>query len=246
MTILATDSNRLSSIVKWELAPEQGVCRENVTINAAAATYKVGAVLGKTLTSATVTTSTAVATPITFSAFTVAGYAETGVYKLVMTSSTAFNLYKPAASGAAPSLVGTGVLGTATVPANAGGLTFTATTAGSPAAGDTYFLNVAGTYKYKLCEASATDGSQVAAGIYINDVNGLSQDLAVPATTDTKAVAIVRGPVILAQGGGTYTVGNISIPQGGLTYGSSISTATQIATMLSQLKALGIAVETTI
>ncbi len=246
MTVIATDSNRLSSIVKWELVPEQGVCRDNVTINAAAATYKVGTVLGKTLTGGTATVTTSVGTPVTFSAFTVAGYAETGVYRMVMTSSTAFNLYRPAATGNTPALIGVGVLGTATVPANAGGLTFTATTAGSPAAGDTYNITVAGTYKFKICEASATDGSQKAAAIYINDVNGLSQDLAVAATTDTQAVAITRGPVIVALGGATYTVGNITVSQGGLSYGTSINTAGLIAVMVSQLRGLGIQVETTI
>lgn len=47
MTIFATDSQRLSTVVKYELEPNLAVCREVVTVNDAAQTYKVGAVLGK-------------------------------------------------------------------------------------------------------------------------------------------------------------------------------------------------------
>ena len=47
MSVFATDSNRLSTVVKYELEPQESVCREVVTVNDAAQTYKVGAVLGK-------------------------------------------------------------------------------------------------------------------------------------------------------------------------------------------------------
>jgi len=48
MTILATDTKRLSNLLKAELWAELGYCREVVTVNEAAAkTYAVGTVLGK-------------------------------------------------------------------------------------------------------------------------------------------------------------------------------------------------------
>lgn len=48
MTVIATDKNRYSNLVKHELWPETGFCRKEVTVNEAAAkTYAVGTVLGK-------------------------------------------------------------------------------------------------------------------------------------------------------------------------------------------------------
>ena len=46
--ILATDTKRLSNVLKHEYAPEYAYCRQVVTVNEAAAkTYAVGTVLGK-------------------------------------------------------------------------------------------------------------------------------------------------------------------------------------------------------
>lgn len=48
MTVLATDTKRLSNVLKHEYAPEYAYCREVVVVNEAAAkTYAVGTVLGK-------------------------------------------------------------------------------------------------------------------------------------------------------------------------------------------------------
>lgn len=48
MTVLYTDTNRLSNLVKHELWPETGYCRKEVIVNEATAkTYAVGTVLGK-------------------------------------------------------------------------------------------------------------------------------------------------------------------------------------------------------
>lgn len=47
MTIIATDTYRLSHLVKQELFPEKAYCREVVVMNDAAASLKIGAVLGK-------------------------------------------------------------------------------------------------------------------------------------------------------------------------------------------------------
>ena len=48
MPIVATDTARLSNLVKHEMWPETGYCRKEVIVNEAAAkTYAVGTVLGK-------------------------------------------------------------------------------------------------------------------------------------------------------------------------------------------------------
>lgn len=47
MAVFATDSTRHSAVVKYELEPQLSLCRESIVINDAAATLKVGAVLGK-------------------------------------------------------------------------------------------------------------------------------------------------------------------------------------------------------
>lgn len=48
MSVIATDTKRLSNMLKAELWSELGYCREVVTVNEAAAkTYVVGTVLGK-------------------------------------------------------------------------------------------------------------------------------------------------------------------------------------------------------
>lgn len=108
MAVFATDSTRLSGVVKYEFDPQIAFCRESIVINDPAAdTYKVGAVLGK----------------IT-------------------------------ASG-----------------------------------------------KYRLAKSASADGSQTPAAVYIADGLGLSTDLAVAAATDVKALALVRGPVILSDAG---------------------------------------------
>jgi hypothetical protein len=46
MSIIAVDQTRFSQVVKEEYAPETRFCRDVVTINDAAGTFPVGAVLG--------------------------------------------------------------------------------------------------------------------------------------------------------------------------------------------------------
>lgn len=60
---------------------------------------------------------------------------------------------------------------------------------------------VTATGKYKLALSAASDGSQTPAAILIMDVLGNSGDIALAATTDTKAIALVRGPAIVADAG---------------------------------------------
>lgn len=53
---------------------------------------------------------------------------------------------------------------------------------------------VTATGKYKKAVESAVDGSKVAAAIVI-------QETAIPATTDTKVIVLVRGPAAVSKGG---------------------------------------------
>lgn len=104
MAVFANDSTRFSAVVKYELEPQLGVCREAVVINDAAQTLRVGAVLGK------------------------------------------------AADG-----------------------------------------------KYKLATDAATDGSETPVAVLIADGLGMSGDIVLAANTDTKALVLARGPVIVAD-----------------------------------------------
>lgn len=58
---------------------------------------------------------------------------------------------------------------------------------------------VTATGKYKVALSAAVDGSQTPVAVLIADVLGRSQDIALPATTDTKALVLARGPVIVAD-----------------------------------------------
>jgi hypothetical protein len=98
--LIATDTQRYSNTVKYELAPELAFCRESVTANETAAkTYAVGTVLGL----------------------------------------------------------------------------------------------VTATGKYKIAVQTASDGSQNAAAVVVEDKD-------VAANTDTKVLALVRGPAIVSKG----------------------------------------------
>lgn len=80
---------------------------------------------------------------------------------------------------------------------------------------------VTATGKYKLVEASAVDGSQVAAAVLI-------EDKTIAANTDVKVLALVRGPAL---------VGKL-----GLSFGASVDTAPEFAAAYAQLAAIGILV----
>lgn len=47
MAVFATDQQRLSNVLKHEYEPSLAYCRDVVTVNDAAATFAIGAVLGK-------------------------------------------------------------------------------------------------------------------------------------------------------------------------------------------------------
>lgn len=85
--------------------------------------------------------------------------------------------------------------------------------------------------KYIVSKQAAADGSQVPCAIYLGDGKmGAIVDTTVPATTDTKVLALTRGKVIVALDA--------------LKLDASFSTATHKQFAYDSLKAQGILVET--
>lgn len=58
---------------------------------------------------------------------------------------------------------------------------------------------VTATGKYKLATSAAVDGSQTPVAVLVIDGLGLSKDIVLAANTDTKAIVMARGPVIVAD-----------------------------------------------
>ena len=98
-------------------------------------------------------------------------------------------------------------------------------TAGATYPIGTVLGKVTATGKYKRVEATAVDGSQVAAAVTIADVT-------VVANTDVKVVALARGPAMVSKSA--------------LSFGASVDTAPEFATAYSQLATVGILVQDTI
>lgn len=85
--------------------------------------------------------------------------------------------------------------------------------------------------KYKICEATAVDGSQTAAAIVISSKLG-EDSFTVAATTDTSVLVALRGPMIVSKDA--------------LTLGASVDTTPEKDAVYASLEALGILVETTV
>lgn len=228
MAIIATDSTRFSGVVKREYDPASGYCRDNLVYNGTAVQINVGAVLGSFVSSPTVTPGTMVgtgnATAGTASAVS-ADFLQVGTYTVSMLTATTFVVLDPRGAS-----IGTGSTG---VAFKANGLTFTVTAGATPAvAGDTLPIVVGGTVKYKLVEASATDGSRIAKAVYVADQIGLSHPITPVLNTDTQVLVLSRGPVIVAKGA--------------LQFGASVNSPALLAAAYAQLTAVGILPETTI
>jgi hypothetical protein len=86
---------------------------------------------------------------------------------------------------------------------------------------------VTATGKYKILEATAVDGSQNFAGIYIGKPDGDNKQ-SIAATTDTSVTVLFRGP---AGVGKSYLV-----------FGASVDTAPELAAVYAQMEAVGIQV----
>ena len=227
--LIATESQRLGAVLKYEFEREMGFCRKAVTAyESGAKTYTPGTVLGKTLVSGSAAAVAGGANTGngTMGSITVSSHAKVGQYVLRITVASsnagAFELLNSNGS-----VVGTGNVASAFVGA---GLAFTlADGAADFIVGDTFVITVTGTEKYKILENTASDGSAAFAGIYIGASNGLGIDTSVAATTDTTVLILERGPALVAKEG--------------LTLGASINTAAEKAALYAQMAAVGIIAE---
>lgn len=231
MSVIATDSTRFSAVVKHEYAPEHSFCRDAITVYDAAATLRVGAVLGSFLA-----TPTGIAAAVAgntgngaMGAITATAHKalKVGIYRVRITKAAA-NAGDFAVIDPQGDVVGTG---TVAVAYSQAGLAFTlADGATDFVVGDSFTIAVSGTTKYKLVEATATDGTEVASAVLIADSTGVSGDITLAANTDTKVLALTRGPAIVADAA--------------LQFGASVDTAAEKAQAYSELKAIGILVDT--
>ena len=227
--LIATESQRLGAVLKYEFEREMGFCRKAVTAyESGAKTYTPGTVLGKTLVSGSAAAVAGGANTGngTMGSITVSSHAKVGQYVLRITVASsnagAFELLNSNGS-----VVGTGNVASAFVGA---GLAFTlADGAADFIVGDTFVITVTGTEKYKILENTASDGSAAFAGIYIGASNGLGIDTSVAATTDTTVLILERGPALVAKEG--------------LTLGASIDTAAEKAALYAQMATVGIIAE---
>lgn len=225
MTLLATDTQRFSAVIKNEFWIERGWCRKAVTAyEATAKTYVPGTVLARTLTSgvgtpAAVTGNTGAAT---VGSVTVYSSAKVGVYvvKALATGATgAFAVHYPDGS-----LAGMGVVGTAFT---GGGLSFTITD-GTPdlTVGDAYTIAVTGTERYSVVAANSELSDVV---IFVADNLGLSRETAIAATTATTVIAIYRGPA--------------EVGASALVYGTDVNTDAEKAAVMAALEARQIMID---
>ena len=88
---------------------------------------------------------------------------------------------------------------------------------------------VTATGKFKVALQAAVDGSQVPAGIYTTNAFGAVNDTVTVAATDVKALALVRGKIVVAREA--------------LKLDASFGTAAQKQAAYDALKAIGILVE---
>ncbi len=88
---------------------------------------------------------------------------------------------------------------------------------------------VTATGKFKVSVQTAVDGSQVPAGIYTSNAFGAVSDTVMVAATDTKALALVRGKIVVAKEA--------------LKLDASFNDATKRQAAYDALKAIGILVE---
>ena len=85
--------------------------------------------------------------------------------------------------------------------------------------------------KYTVAKETAVDGSKVAAAIFIGDSQGLAQDTAIAITTDTKALVLNRGKVVVSLGACLFD--------------ATYDNGTKLGVAYADLKALGILIEAT-
>lgn len=224
MSLVATEATRFNGVVKYEQEASVGICRDVVTVyEAGTKTYPIGTVLGRTFVSTSVTATAGTNTGNgAIGTVTATGKAQRGTYtiRIIEAATNAGNFTVSDPSGA---VIGNGTV--AVAYSNQLGFTL-ADGATDFAVGDTFTVEVVGDYKYKMVEATATDGSAKAVAIYISANDGSFGTSTIAATTDTSVIALVRGAAIV----GKET----------LTYGASIDTTAEKTKLYSELEAIGI------
>lgn len=223
MSLIASDTQRLSNWLKHEYQPSLGFCRKTVTVyEAAAATYVTGTVLQRTLVSGVATAAAVTGNTGngTMGAVTVYPSARAGVYKLTIVA-TASNAGVFVVTYPDGSIVGYGNVAAAFAD---GGISFTLADGSTDfAVGDAFTISMAGTEKYSKIAANGDDSSAV---VYVSDVAGNAGSQAIAATTDTTVVVLWQGPAIVADGS--------------LIYGTTVNTAAEKAAVNAVLEAKGI------
>jgi hypothetical protein len=136
-----------------------------------------GTVLGKTTTAGTITGAAAAGNTGngTITALTVGGGAKVGVYKAICiepgTNVGTFEIEDPDGTIIGRVSVPTGFTGAINFTINDGATDFIS--------GDTFEITVSGlTQKFKILAPAATDGTQIAAGILLADINAAAADQA--------------------------------------------------------------------
>lgn len=231
MTVIATDANRFSNVVKFEEYPELATCRDVITYNGTAVATPVGTVLGSFIASPVGTAGAIVGTgngvmgtiTMTSNANLVLGTYRLTIYRAVSNAGD-FVLTDPNGK-----VVGVGQVAAAF---SQGGFAFTLADGTDFIVGDYIPIVVSGTVKYKLVEATATDGTEVARVVVIGDSVGNATTSTPVVNTDTKFLVLSRGRAIVSADA--------------LSYGASVDSAAEIAAVATQLKAVGILVEDTI
>lgn len=233
MTVIATSTQQYSNLVKREFEPEWGYCKKLVTYNGTAVATPIGTVLGKFIASPTGTAAAAAGNTGngTMGAVTVTSNKDLkiGTYKVTIVKAAA-NAGDFVVTDPDGQVVG---FGTVAVAFSQAGIAFTlADGATDFVVGDAFTIVVAGTEKYKLVEATATDGTEVAKVVVVGDATGRPLSTTPTVNTDTTFLVLYRGPCAVADDA--------------LSYGASVNTADEIAALKAQLTAVGIDVLTQI
>ena len=226
MTVIATSTQQYSNLVKREFEPEWGYCKKLVTYNGTAVATPIGTVLGSFIASPVGTAGSIVGTGNgAMGAITLTSNKDMvlGTYTVKIVQATAnageFALLDPNGK-----VIGTG---TVAVAFSQAGFAFTLADGTSDfVAGDYIPIVVTGTVKYKLVEATATDGTEVAKVVVVGDATGRPLSTTPVVNTDTTFLVLYRGPSAVADAA--------------LTYGASVNTAAEIAALEAQLTAVGI------
>ncbi len=234
MTVIATEAQHYSNVVKREFQPEWGYAKKVVTLNGAVSTgLPIGSVLGAFIASPVGTAGSNVGTGNgVMGAITLTSNAalELGTWtvKIVKTVTNAgdFLLLNPTGR-----VMGSGQVATAF---NQAGFAFTlADGATDFVAGDSVPIVVSGTVKYKLCEVTATDGTEQPRVVVVGDATGRPNSQAVVVNTDTNFLVMYRGPGAVANDalnfGASVTTGAVrTAALAALAANSGIDVLTQI------------------